>query len=407
VPDSVVPPVAPKGPAPQKEAAGPEDAAPPRPATGTHAPVRDAAHGTAFSLLRVPLKRFDARGACLVTLTVLAVLFAMREGREFLVPLVVAIIAAYALDPLVAFLERRRIPRLFATVLVMGALIGIVVFGVLTLQNQVADIVNTLPRISHKLSRTLSGYTSGGGSVLEKLRGAAAVFQEAPKNGGSQVVVSNGSAFDNMLLAGSMSIAAFLGETVMIGFLVFFLLVAGNTFKRKFVKVAGHSLTEKKINVHMLDEINRSIQRYLLMMVVTNVLLGLLTWGALRLIGLENAGTWAVVAGALHIIPYFGPLLTALCTGVAALVQFGLPGPALLTAAATLAISAVIGVAVTTWMTGRIAKMNTVSVFIVLLLFTWVWGVWGTLLSIPIAVIAKVVADHVEGLHAVAEFLGE
>jgi predicted PurR-regulated permease PerM len=390
VPDSVIPPAAPADPAP-----------------AVRTPVRDAAHGGPLSLLRVPLDRFDARGACLVTLTVLAVLFAMREGREFLVPLVVAIIAAYALDPLVAFLEKRRIPRLYATVIVMGALIAIVVFGVLTLQNQVADIVNTLPRISHKLSRTLSSYTSGGGSVLEKLRSAASVFQEAPKNGGSQVVVSNGSAFDNMLLAGSMSIAAFLGEAVMIGFLVFFLLVAGNTFKRKFVKVAGHSLTEKKVSVHMLDEINRSIQRYLLMMVVTNVLLGLITWGALRLIGLENAGTWAVVAGALHIVPYFGPLITALCTGVAALMQFGLPGPALLTAAATLGIAAIIGVAVTTWMTGRIAKMNTVSVFIVLLLFTWVWGVWGTLLSIPIAVIAKVVADHVEGLHAVAEFLGE
>jgi len=66
-----------------------------------------------------------------------------------------------------------------------------------------------------------------------------------------------------------------------------------------------------------------------------------------------------------------------------------------------------IGVVVTTWMSGRIAQINAVAVFVVLLLFTWLWGIWGTLLSIPIAFIAKVVADHIEGMEAVAEFLGE
>jgi predicted PurR-regulated permease PerM len=48
-----------------------------------------------------------------------------------------------------------------------------------------------------------------------------------------------------------------------------------------------------------------------------------------------------------------------------------------------------------------------VAVFVILLLFTWVWGLWGTLLSVPIAVIVKVVADHIEDLQGVAEFLGE
>lgn len=370
-------------------------------------PIRPVVHASSAAFLRPALDRFDARGICLVTLTVLAVLFALKAGREFIVPLVIAVIAAYALDPAVAFLERRRIPRLVGTLIVMSLLLGVVVLGVLTLQNQVADIVNTLPRISTKLSRTLSTYTTGGGSVFEKIRSAASVFQESGQHGSRVVVEREGTAFNNMLLAGSMSIAGFLGESVMIGFLVFFLLVAGNTFKRKFVKVAGHNLSEKKVSVHMLDEINRSIQRYLVMMVVTNVSLGLVTWLALRLIGLENAGTWAVAAGALHMVPYFGPLITALCTAVAALMQFGTVGAALLTAAVTMIIATLIGVVVTTWMTGRIAKMNTVSVFVVLLLFTWLWGVWGTLLSIPIAVIAKVVADHVDGMHAVAEFLGE
>ncbi|MCC3263412.1 AI-2E family transporter, partial [Paenibacillus polymyxa] len=85
----------------------------------------------------------------------------------------------------------------------------------------------------------------------------------------------------------------------------------------------GNTLSQKKISVHMLDQINNSIHMYMAMMLVTNVALGLLSWVAFRWLGLENAATWAVVAGALHIIPYFGPLMTAVGTGIAGLVQFG------------------------------------------------------------------------------------
>jgi predicted PurR-regulated permease PerM len=87
--------------------------------------------------------------------------------------------------------------------------------------------------------------------------------------------------------------------------------------------------------------------------------------------------------------------------------QSGDFGTAAMAAGGSLLVATLIGVMVTTWMTGRMAKMNAVAVFIVLLLFTWLWGAWGVLLAIPIAVIAKVVADHVEGLEVVAEFLGE
>jgi predicted PurR-regulated permease PerM len=211
----------------------------------------------------------------------------------------------------------------------------------------------------------------------------------------------------DLMLAGSVGLMTFIGQTVMVLFLVFFLLISGDTFRRKFIKLAGHTLSEKKISVHMLDEINKSIQRYMAMLLVTNAALAVTTWIAFRVIGLENAGTWAVVAGALHLVPYFGPVIVAICTGVAAFMQFGTLGPALLTAGASLAVATLIGTLMTSWMTGRIAKMNVVAVFISLLLFTWIWGVWGTLLSIPITMITKVVADHVDVLEPLAEFLGE
>lgn len=354
-----------------------------------------------------PLVRVS--GFCLVTLTVLAVLFGLKAGQEFIVPVVMAIVVAYTLDPAVTLLARARMPRVLGTIVVMAAIAVAIVGVVYVTQDQVADIVNALPEISSKLSRTLGGLLSGDGSFLEKLRGAASILQEsgAAKPARGVVVAKPDAGFNEILLWGSKNVAAFVGQATMCVFLVFFLLSSGNAFKRKFVKMAGKTLSQKKISVHMLDQINSSIHMYMAMMLVTNVVLALLSWVAFRLLGLENAATWAIVAGALHIIPYFGPLMTAVGTGVAGLVQFGELGPALAVSMSSVAIALLMGVVVTTWMSGRIARMNAVAVFILLLLFTWLWGVWGTLLSVPIAFIVKVVADHIEGLEAVSEFLGE
>jgi len=354
-----------------------------------------------------PLVRVS--GFCLVTLTVLAVLFALKAAQEFIVPVVMAIVVAYTLDPVVALLERARVPRAAGTILVMTA-IAVSIFGMFYVtQDQVSDIINALPEISSKLSRTLGGLLSGDGSFLDKLRRAASILQESgtPQTDGRVVVAKSDGGLSDILLWGSKGLATFLGQATMCVFLVFFLLLSGNAFKRKFVKMAGNTLSQKKISVHMLDQINNSIHMYMAMMLVTNVALALLSWVAFRLLGLENAATWAVVAGALHIIPYFGPLLTAVGTGIAGLVQFGELGPALAVSLSSVAIALLMGVVVTTWMSGRIARMNAVAVFILLLLFTWLWGIWGTLLSVPIAFIAKVVADHIEGLEALSEFLSE
>jgi predicted PurR-regulated permease PerM len=58
-------------------------------------------------------------------------------------------------------------------------------------------------------------------------------------------------------------------------------------------------------------------------------------------------------------------------------------------------------------MTGRIAKMNAAAVFVSLLFWAWLWGIWGMLLGIPIVVILKVAAEHVEGMQPISEILGE
>jgi predicted PurR-regulated permease PerM len=229
-----------------------------------------------------------------------------------------------------------------------------------------------------------------------------------PRQPATHVIVDQPTfKLSSFLWETSMGALGAMGQAAMVVFLVFFLLLGGDTFKRKLVRITGPSLSKRKITVKILDDINGSIQKYMLMLLTTNLLVGLLTWTAFHWIGLENAGAWAAAAGLLHIVPYLGPAVTAIATGMAAFMQFDSLAMALLVAGVFLTIATLIGTFVTTWMTGRIANMNSAAVFISLLFWGWLWGVWGMLLSIPIIVIIKVVSQHVEQLHPLAELLGD
>ena len=383
-------------------------------------PVNDAnafaADAVAANQVDAPERvHVDARGVSLAIIATVALLFAINTAEKFLVPLLFGIFIAYTLNPVVVWLERIRLPRVIGTSLVMLVLFGGMAGAARTLTTEFMAITQTIPEMAHKLSRELIRNQSKEPGAIQRMQAAATEIASAtsgdkppraPKADAAPAV-SPASRVSDLLVAGSMSALGFAGEAIVVMFLIFFLLLSGDTFKRKLVKMTGPSLSNKKITVHILDDINSSIQKYMFMLLVTNSLLTVLMWVAFRMIGLENAGAWAVGAGLLHIIPYFGPLLITVGTGLAAFMQFETLGMALLASVTSLTIATLVGTFVTTWMTGRIAKMNATAVFISLLFWGWLWGVWGMLLGVPIVVIIRVISEHVEGWEPVAELLGE
>ena len=370
----------------------------------------------AFQLsVRLPV---GARGVALGILATLALVFALRWAQSFVISLLVGIFFTYTLNPLVVWLERIKVPRVAGASIVMLAVVCALGLGTYSLRGQMQTIVEQLPEAASKLSTRLASLQVGQLINMQKVQTAAREIEKATnpaesgpaaaKQPATHVVVDQaGFKLSNVLWVGSMGALGFVGEAAMVSFLVFFLLLSGDTFKRKLVRLAGPSLSKKKVTVHILDDINQSIQRYMFMLLTTSLLVTLLTWIAFAWIGLENAGAWAVAAGLLHVIPYFGPVVTAGATGLAAFLQFDSLWMALLVSGASVAIATVVGIFVTTWMTGKIAKMNAAAVFIALLFWSWLWGVWGMLLGIPIIFIAKVISEHVEQLRPVAELLGE
>ena len=366
--------------------------------------------------LRLPI-HVNARGLSLGILATVAFVFALQWAQKFFVPLLLGIFIAYTLSPVVRWLERVRIPRLIGATIVTAALLGGLGATMLRLQDEFINILDELPTLTQKVSKLVASAAGGEGSTIQRVQKAAAELEQATANVGANprliqrrpTLAQQSSSFrlTDWLLAGSVGLAAFVTQATMVVFLVFFLLLAGDTFKRKLVKLTGPSLTRKKVTVHILDDINTSIQNYMFMLLVTNVLLALLMWVALRAIGLNNAGAWAIFAGVAHIMPYFGPLLITSATGLVAFMQFESLRMVILVAGASMGIATLVGMVVTTWMTGKIAKMNPAAVFVSLLFWGWLWGMWGLLLGVPVVVVLKVVAERVERMEALAELLGE
>jgi predicted PurR-regulated permease PerM len=365
------------------------------------------------SHLRLPL-HVNARGMALGIIATVSFIYALQWAQKFLIPVIFGIFIAYTLNPVVAWLEKLRLPRAIGATAVTALILFGSIVVVERVQGEFESIVEELPAATHKLSRLIAASTGGKNSTFQKMQAVAneieqvAAGAEARRNN-RRAAAAEAPNFKIMdwVWAGSLGLVGFLSQATMVIFLVFFLLLSGDTFKRKLVKLTGPSLSRKKVTVHILEDINTSIQNYMFMLLVTNGLLAVLMWIALRVIGLENAGAWAIVAGLLHIMPYFGPLLITIATGLVAFLQFESLQMVLLVTGTSMAIATLVGTFVTTWMTGRIARMNPTAVFISLLFWGWLWGVWGLLLGVPIIVMVKVVAERVQGMEVVAELLGE
>ena len=359
----------------------------------------------------------DSRGMAAIIVATVATVFALSSAQKFFIPLVFGLILACTLNPLVRFLERLKIPRLIGTTLVMAALLCGMAAATLSLRTQVEKILDQVPDAAAKLSATLRDLASQPNPML-KVQEAARKLEQATNQAANgqtpaqkpptRVVIDDPKIkLVDWLWTGSLGIFGFLGDTVMLLLLVVFLLLSGDTFKRKLMRISGPSLSERKITAAILDDIDRAIQNYMLTLLVANILLGLLTWVAFRWIGLDNAGAWAVAAGVLHFIPYLGPALTALATGMAAFMQFESLSMVVLVSFSSLAIATLVGTVLVTWMSGKMTKMNTTAVFVALLFWGWLWGVWGLLFAIPIMGMLKVFADRIEDLQPLAELLSE
>lgn len=358
------------------------------------------------------------RNLPLTVLAVLAVIFMLHWGRAFFIPLMLGIMISYAFSPLVDLMQKWRIPRAIGAAVLLISIVGGTGSMIYSLSDDAAQMIESLPDAAQKFRKALRkewGTTEG---AMEQMQKAAVQLEYAANEtitpaaaatkGVTRVVVEKPKLnISDYLWTGTAGAAIFSGQALMVLFLSYFLMVSGNTFRRKLVRITGPTLSKKKITLEALDEITDQIQRYLLVQIFTSVLVGVATWLAFLWIGLEHAGIWGIVSGALNMIPYLGPLIVTGGTGMVGFLQFETVSMALAVAGISLVISSLEGYLLTPWLAGRASRVNAVMVFVGVLFWGWLWGVWGLLLGIPIIMMIKAICDRVEDFKPVGEMLGK
>ena len=360
-------------------------------------------------------------------LAVLSVILVLKYAQLFLIPVVLGVLISYALDPLVSALHRLRIARAVGAAIAVTLLVSSLGVGVYTLTDQAMAIVSNVPPAAQRLRERLRATRHAPGGALQKVQQAAteidkaaqeaaaptAAEQEAERRTREQTGVQKVEIVDpafranDFLWSGGRGLLGFGGQFVIVLFLVYFFLVTGDLYKRKVVKIAGPTLSEKKVTVQILDDINLQIASFMRVQVFTSTVVAVVTALALWWFGVEQFVIWGLLAGIFNSIPYLGPVLVTGGLGIVTLMQFDDLLKTAYVCGVTFAITSLEGFLLTPLLMSRAAQMNPVAIFIGLLFWSWTWGLWGTVLAVPMLMMLKAVCDHVEDLQPIGELLGE
>jgi predicted PurR-regulated permease PerM len=343
----------------------------------------------------------DIQTFALATIAIIATVLMLHYARMVLIPIVIAILLSYVLGPAVTSMASWWIPRFIGSGIVLAILCGGVGVAVYTLSDEALAIVESVPDAARRLADKVRWQRRQRDGALQKVERAATEIDQA-----AQSAAEPFSARD-YLWSGGAGALWFLGQTAMVMFLVYFLLVTGDLYKRKLVKIAGPTLTKQKITVQIMDEINLQISSFLRVTVITSIVVAIATGLVLWWFGVSNFIMWGLLAGIFNSIPYLGPLIVTAGLGIVTFMQFDDMLRTTYVCAAALAITSLEGWLLTPALMSRAARMNPVAIFVGLLFWSWVWGVWGTILAVPMLMTIKAVCDRVENLQPIGELLGE
>jgi predicted PurR-regulated permease PerM len=373
-------------------------------------------------VIRMPV---DVRSLALSILAGLALMLALQYAQSVLIPLILGILLSYALAPLVASLVRLHLPRAVSAAVAVALLVGGIGIGVYTLSDEAVAIVARVPEAAQRIrervtanrrqrSPTIIKQVQEAAKEIDKTADAATTPDEEPRSARTTrdpvqrvEVVEPAFRSADYLWIGGVGLFGFLGQFTLILFLVYFLLVTDDLYKRKLVKIAGPTLAKKRVTIQILDAINQQIESFIKVQLLTSLVVAVATGAVLWAFGVENFAMWGLLAGLFNSIPYLGPILVTGGLALVSFMQFNDLAQSLYVSGAALAITSLEGFLLTPMMMGRAAQMNPVAVFVGLLFWSWIWGVWGTVLAVPMLMMVKSVCDHIEDLQPIGELLGE
>ena len=342
----------------------------------------------------------DVRTVALVGLLVLAVFYTCYLAATLILPLVVALLLNLLLAPLVQGLARFRIPPAVSALLVVAALVAALAGGVYMLATPAAQWVEKAPTTMSRVERKLRQFKK----PVEQVQRAGEEVQ--------RLTDMDAGARRTTVEVGTPSLTAVLFErtqAVVVGVavvlvLLYYLLASGDLFLRKLIRAVPRIDALRAVSIARL--LQRDLSRYLLTVTAINLALGALVAAAMHLLGMPNPLLWGVMVAVLNYVPYLGAIVGTGVIALVAVVTFDDVGQLLLAPLVYLVLTCTEGYLLTPMILGRRLTLNPLMILLSLLLWSWLWGIPGAILSVPMLASFKIFCDHVEPLRPVGQFLG-
>lgn len=333
----------------------------------------------------------------------LALFYTAYFTRAVLLPIILALFFTFLLRPIVRMLKKIKVPEAASSALVLILFLVIVGFGMARLSDPVQEWIDKAPQTFQQVVQKSKGFVR----PIEKARKTVDELNETAGAGEKKKTEAVPPApIPNLTLTFLSGAKDFLTKTGLVLILLFFLLASGDHFVVKLMNLFQQNQKQEKVK-EIVNDIEKTISRYLLTVTMINAGEGILIALGLHLVGMPDPVLWGIIAALLIYIPYLGPLVGISLVTIVALGTIDDTQKAVLAPIIYLSIELLQSQLVTPMVLGARFSMNPVVIFVWLIFWGWLWGIVGALIAVPMLTIFKIFCDHIEPLQPLGEFLSD
>lgn len=329
------------------------------------------------------IRRTEVVAFALVALLVIIVIAGLYLARAFFLPITMAFIVGTMLSPAASFLERYRIPRAVAAIMIVAVasagtvfMIGLIASPVMEWSSKLPELGSILKEKMHVFDRPLA--------LWQQLQGML---------GGSDTLTT----FHLPKIEWVQPTLEFLSPTfteflLFVATLILFI-ASWRELRRAMIMNFGDRPARLR-TLRILNEIEDHLGNYLLMVTMINIGVGIITGLICAVTGMPNPAGLGAMAAILNFIPIIGPVAMFAVLVVVGLVAFPTIGAGLVASALFAVMTFLEGHFITPTIIGRRLALNALAVFLALAFWTWLWGPMGAFLSSPLLIVALIVKEH-------------
>ena len=360
--------------------------------------------------------------------TIAAIVAVLYFARDVFLPLSIAVLVAFALSPLVTRLRRLGLPQVATVLVVVATAFTAIALFFLVVASQVSQLAQSLPTFQHNIIAKVEAFQESGRAegIVSRLAtmitaindeiGAAVPAQSGPSEatgpneatGQSEAAGQSGQAeaprplpvevietrspitILQELVLPLVSPIATLGLVVVV---VIFMLLEREELRDRFIRLLGSNDLHRTTQV--LEDAGHRVALYLLIQLLVNTIYAVPIAVGLWLIGVPNAVLWGLMTLVLRFVPYIGSVLAAVFPLFLAFAISPGWGAVLWTIALFLTVELITSNVIEPKLYGSQTGVSPLAIIIAAIIWTWIWGPLGLVLSTPLTVCLVVLGRHI------------